>query len=90
MTATPAGRLPNIVYIGPDKAGSSWLHTMLDHHRQVYVTEAKDLYFFDRFYDGGPGGTPGSSSAPPSSTALSARSAPTTSPAPRHRRGCSR
>ena len=43
----------SLAYIGPDKAGSSWLHTMLDHHPQIYVTEAKDLYFFDRFYHRG-------------------------------------
>ena len=53
MTVPAVGRLPNLAYIGPDKAGSSWLHTMLDHHPQVYVTEAKDLYFFDRFYHRG-------------------------------------
>lgn len=53
MTVPVGGRLPNLAYIGPDKAGSSWLHTMLDHHPQVYVTEAKDLYFFDRFYHRG-------------------------------------
>ena len=55
MTVPVGGRLPNLAYIGPDKAGSSWLHTMLDHHPQVYVTEAKDLYFFDRFYHRGQG-----------------------------------
>ena len=48
------GRLPNFVYIGPDKAGSSWLHAALLHHPQVHLSEAKDLYFFDRFYDRGP------------------------------------
>lgn len=47
------GRLPNFLYIGPDKAGSSWLHEVLLHHPQMYLTEAKDLYFFDRYYDRG-------------------------------------
>lgn len=47
-------RLPNFLYIGPDKAGSSWLHEMLIQHPQVYLTPAKDLYFFDRYYDRGP------------------------------------
>lgn len=49
------GRLPNFLYIGPDKAGSSWLHETLLSHPQVFLTEAKDLYFFDRYYDRGLG-----------------------------------
>jgi hypothetical protein len=44
---------PNFVYIGPDKAGSSWLHEVLIRHPQVFMPEAKDLYFFDRYYDRG-------------------------------------
>lgn len=44
---------PNFVYIGPDKAGSSWLHEVLITHPQVYMPAAKDLYFFDRYYDRG-------------------------------------
>jgi hypothetical protein len=46
-------RLPNFLYIGPDKAGSSWLHDVLIEHPQVFMTPAKDLYFFDRYYDKG-------------------------------------
>jgi hypothetical protein len=48
-----AARVPNFVYIGPDKAGSSWLHEVLVSHPEVYMTPAKDLYFFDRYYDRG-------------------------------------
>jgi hypothetical protein len=47
------GTLPNFLYIGPDKAGSSWLHEVLITHPQILLTEAKDLYFFDRYYDRG-------------------------------------
>lgn len=47
-------RLPNFLYVGPDKAGSSWLHEVLLKHPDVYLTPAKDLYFFDRYYDRGP------------------------------------
>lgn len=47
------GRLPNFIYIGPDKAGSSWLHEVLLQHPEVFLTEAKDLYFFDRYFDRG-------------------------------------
>jgi Sulfotransferase family len=46
-------RLPNFLYIGPDKAGSSWLHEVLMSHPQVFMTPAKDLYYFDRYYDKG-------------------------------------
>ena len=46
-------RLPNFLYVGPDKAGSSWLHEMLLKHPDVYLTPAKDLYYFDRYYDRG-------------------------------------
>jgi hypothetical protein len=45
--------LPNFLYVGPDKAGSSWLHEMLIKHPDVYLSPAKDLYFFDRYYDRG-------------------------------------
>ena len=44
---------PNFLYIGPDKAGSSWLHEVLRTHPQVFMPDAKDLYFFDRYYDRG-------------------------------------
>lgn len=46
-------RLPNFLYIGPGKAGSTWLHEILLRHPQVYLTAAKDLYFFDRYFDRG-------------------------------------
>ncbi len=46
-------RLPNFVYIGPSKAGSTWLHEVLIKHPQIFMTEAKDLYFFDRYFDRG-------------------------------------
>ena len=49
----PTGRLPNFVFIGPDKTGSSWLHKALTLHPQVYVSPAKDTYFFDRFFGRG-------------------------------------
>ncbi|GAB6985672.1 sulfotransferase family protein [Nocardioides pyridinolyticus] len=48
-------RLPNFLYVGPDKAGSSWLHETLMRHPDVYLTPAKDLYFYDRYFDRGMG-----------------------------------
>lgn len=41
---------PSFLFIGPDKAGSSWLHYVLSQHPDCYVPPAKDLYFFDRHY----------------------------------------
>jgi hypothetical protein len=46
-------RLPNFIYVGPDKAGSSWLHEVLLRHPEVFLSPAKDLYFFDRYYQRG-------------------------------------
>src|SRR5215510_10013523 len=46
-------RLPTFLHIGPGKSGSSWLHETLARHPEVYLSEAKDLYFFSRYYDRG-------------------------------------
>ena len=46
-------RLPSFVHIGPGKSGSSWLHETLALPPEVYLSEAKDLYFFSRSYDRG-------------------------------------
>jgi hypothetical protein len=51
--ASPEPTKPNFIYIGPDKAGSSWLHEVLLTHPQVFMPVAKDLYYFDRYYDRG-------------------------------------
>jgi hypothetical protein len=45
--------LPNFLYVGVDKAGSTWLYKALRQHAQVYVPTAKDLYFFDREFERG-------------------------------------
>lgn len=47
--------LPNTLFIGPDKAGSTWLAEVLADHPAAFVPPAKDLYYFDRYYDRGPG-----------------------------------
>jgi Sulfotransferase domain len=46
-------RLPNFIYLGPEKSGTSWLHGILSRHPQVFLTPSKDLFFFNRFYDRG-------------------------------------
>ncbi|MGH3156985.1 MAG: sulfotransferase family protein [Streptosporangiaceae bacterium] len=45
--------LPNFLHIGPGKTGSTWLHEVLIDHPEFYFSEAKDLYFFSRYYDRG-------------------------------------
>jgi hypothetical protein len=47
--------LPNFLHIGPSKSGSTWLHEVLVLHPEIYLSQAKDLYFFSRYYDRGPG-----------------------------------
>ena len=44
---------PNFLYIGTDKAGSTWLFRVLSWHPQVYMTPSKDIYFFDKYFDRG-------------------------------------
>lgn len=46
-------QLANFIHIGPGKSGSTWLHEVLISHPEIYFTEAKDLYFFTRYYDRG-------------------------------------
>jgi hypothetical protein len=53
MSESRDPRLPNFLYIGPDKAGSTWLYEFLRSHPQAYVTECKDTYFFDRYFSRG-------------------------------------
>lgn len=46
-------RPPSFLFIGPDKAGSTWLYEALRTHHQVYLSPVKELFFFDRFYQKG-------------------------------------
>ena len=45
--------LPNCIYIGPGKTGSTWLFEFFKLRPDVYVTPAKDLYFFDKYFERG-------------------------------------
>jgi hypothetical protein len=45
------GRLPNFVYLGPEKSGTTWLYRTLGHHRDIYLTPAKDTFFFGRHWN---------------------------------------
>jgi hypothetical protein len=48
-------RLVNFLYLGPGRSGSTWLHEALVRHPEVFLSGAKDLYFFSRCYSRGPG-----------------------------------
>lgn len=50
---TAAPRLPTFLYVGASKAGSSWIYEILREHPEVFVPLAKDLQFFDSYYDKG-------------------------------------
>lgn len=45
--------LPNFLFLGPDKSGSTWLQNVLSSHPEVHLTPAKDTYFFDREFGRG-------------------------------------
>lgn len=45
--------LPNFLYIGPDKSGSTSLYNYLKWHPDAYVPRVKELYFFDAHYNRG-------------------------------------
>ncbi len=44
---------PNFLYIGIARAGSTWLFDMLRQHPEIFVPPAKDIYFFDQYYEKG-------------------------------------
>ena len=43
----------NFIFVGPSKTASSWFFKVLRQHRDVYIPIAKDLYFFDQYFDRG-------------------------------------
>lgn len=45
--------LPNFLHIGPDRAGTTWLHRALAQHPQVFVPSAKEVLFFDQHWNRG-------------------------------------
>jgi len=44
---------PDFLYIGAAKAGSSWIYEILREHPEVFVPPAKDIQYFDTFFDKG-------------------------------------
>jgi hypothetical protein len=46
-------KYPNFLYIGASKAGSSWIYQILQEHPDIFIPKAKDLQFFDIYYQKG-------------------------------------
>jgi hypothetical protein len=42
--------IPNFLFIGPDKSGSTWVHNALSWHPEVYMSQVKEIFYFDRYY----------------------------------------
>lgn len=46
--------LPNFLGIGVQRGGTTWLHTLLSSHPDVYMpTRRKEIRFFEKYYDRG-------------------------------------
>ena len=43
-------RVPNFLYVGTSKAGSTWIFDLLQHHPDVFMASGKGLYFFDSHF----------------------------------------
>jgi Sulfotransferase domain len=43
----------DFIFVGPSKTASTWVFDILRSHPEVFVPAAKDIYFFDRFYEKG-------------------------------------
>jgi hypothetical protein len=47
------GDVPNFLYVGTSKAGSTWLFNVLWLHPEVFLADSKGLYYFDAHFDQG-------------------------------------
>lgn len=52
---TPTGALPDFVIIGAQKGGTTTLHGLLAQHPHVQGAVQKELHFFDKHFENGPG-----------------------------------
>ena len=50
----PTDTVPNFLYVGTSKAGSTWLFNALSVHPDVWLASNKGLYYFDAHFDRGP------------------------------------
>lgn len=54
MTASPQYRLPNLLIVGAQKSGTTWLHSALSKSAHVFGSSPKEIGFFNKkmFFDG--------------------------------------
>ncbi len=45
--------LPSFLGIGAQRSGTTWLYKILREHPNIYLSDRKELHFFDRYYDRG-------------------------------------
>jgi hypothetical protein len=45
--------MPDFIYIGTSKAGSTWIYNVLAAHPDVYISPGKGTYFFDQHFERG-------------------------------------
>jgi hypothetical protein len=43
--------IPDFLFIGPSKTASTWLYKVLNEHPLLRLPRAKDVYYFDQFYE---------------------------------------
>jgi hypothetical protein len=57
VTASPdndaPSPLPNLLCVGVEKCGTTWLHTLFSHSPQILTPRKKELFFFNKNYDEG-------------------------------------
>jgi hypothetical protein len=53
MTRVRTDTVPDFLYVGTSKAGSTWLFNALSVHPDVWLASNKGLYFFDAHFDRG-------------------------------------
>ena len=52
--STPLEKAPDFLCLGVPKAGSTWLHNLLDEHPQIFLPEEiKEIHYFDRHFSRG-------------------------------------
>jgi len=50
-TGTSLARFPDFMVVGPQRTGTTWLHANLREHPEVFFSEPKELFFFNRLVE---------------------------------------
>ena len=46
----PANVTPDFLYIVPDNAASTWIYEVFRQHPEIFMSPAKELFFFDYYF----------------------------------------